>query len=63
MAEKRVKTCSSCETKYSITWDIDEQDLEPITCPFCGYETNDEDDIEDDTIWTNEEENTDDNWN
>jgi len=36
--EKRKNTCSSCETKYTISWDIEEQDLEPITCPFCGHE-------------------------
>ena len=59
MAEKRKKTCSSCETKYTIVWDIEEQDLEPLTCPFCGYEVeNEEDDIE----WVNDS-NEDDNWN
>ena len=59
MAEKRQKTCSSCETKYTIVWDIEEQDLEPLTCPFCGYEVeNEEDDIE----WVNDS-NEDDNWN
>ena len=57
--EKRQKTCSSCETKYTIVWDIEEQDLEPLTCPFCGYEVeNEEDDIE----WVNDS-NEDDNWN
>ena len=45
MPEKVKKTCSSCETKYTITWDIEEQDLEPLTCPFCGYEVEDEEDI------------------
>jgi DNA-directed RNA polymerase subunit RPC12/RpoP len=65
MVEKRVKTCSSCETKYTITWDLEVQDLTPITCPFCGFETNDEEDIEDETVWTNDKEDTDedDNWN
>ncbi len=38
MLEKRKKACSSCDTKYSIVWDIEEQDLEPLTCPFCGFE-------------------------
>ena len=42
MAEKRQKTCSSCETKYTVVWDIEEQDLEPLTCPFCGFEVTDE---------------------
>ena len=58
MAEKRQKTCTSCETKYNIVWDIEEQDLEPLTCPFCGYEVEDEEEIE----WVNDS-NEDDNWN
>ena len=58
--EKRKKSCSSCETKYTVTWDIDEQDLEPLTCPFCGYEV--EEQLEDEPeVWTNETE--DDSWN
>ena len=57
MAEKVQKTCSNCETKYTITWNIEEQDLEPLTCPFCGYEVeNEEDEVE----WVNKDE--DDNW-
>ena len=58
--EKRIKNCSSCETKYTIVWDFDEQDLEPLTCPFCGYEVTDE---EDDVEWVNHEDEEDDNWN
>ena len=42
MANKVEKTCSSCETKYTVIWDIEEQDLQPFTCPFCGYEVEDE---------------------
>ena len=61
MIEQREKTCSSCETKYSIQWDIEEQDLEPLTCPFCGHEVEEVFDDEKDTIWTNISE--DDNWN
>ena len=61
MIETRQKTCSSCETKYSIQWDIEEQDLEPLTCPFCGHEVEEVSDDEKDTIWTNISE--DDNWN
>ena len=60
MAEKRQKTCSSCETKYTVVWDIEEQDLEPLTCPFCGFEVTDE---EDDVEWVNHEDEEDDNWN
>ena len=59
MAEKVQKTCSNCETKYSIAWDSEEQELEPLTCPFCGYEVeNEEDEVE----WVNKDEE-DDNWN
>ena len=58
--ETRKKNCSSCETKYTVQWDIEEQDLEPLTCPFCGYEVEQE---EDEEIWTNEDSNEDDNWN
>jgi len=57
--EKIKKTCSSCETKYTVVWDIEEQDLEPLTCPFCGYEVEQE---EDDVEWTNEDSNEDDSW-
>ena len=60
MIEKREKTCSSCETKYSIQWDIEVQDLEPLTCPFCGYEVEDE---ADEVEWVNKDEDEDDNWN
>ena len=57
---KANKTCSSCETKYTVQWDIEEQDLEPLTCPFCGYEVEDE---ADEVEWINEDSNEDDNWN
>ena len=60
--EKREKKCTSCETKYTVTWDIEEQDLEPLTCPFCGYEVENEED-QDDVEWVNKEEDEDDNWN
>ena len=61
MIEKRQKTCSSCETKYTVEWDIEVQDLEPLTCPFCGREVEELDEDEEDTVWTNESE--DDSWN
>ena len=62
MPEKVKKVCTSCETKYTVTWDIEEQDLEPLTCPFCGYEVENEED-QDDVEWVNKEEDEDDNWN
>ena len=47
---KTPKTCQNCQTKYTIEWDEDKFDLEPLTCPFCGYEVEDEeDDVETDT--------------
>ena len=55
--ETRKKACSSCETKYTIKWDIEEHDLEPLTCPFCGYEV-DEEEYED-----RHDSNEDDSWN
>ena len=56
--EEITKVCSNCETKYTIQWDEEVQDLEPLTCPFCGYEVeNEEDEVE----WVNKDE--DDNWN
>jgi DNA-directed RNA polymerase subunit RPC12/RpoP len=62
MVEKRIKSCSSCETKYTVAWDIEEQDLEPLTCPFCGYEVENEEDQEE--VWSNDSDsNEDDNWN
>jgi len=59
--EKAKKHCSNCETKYTIEWDIEEQDLEPLTCPFCGHEVS-IDDVEEveQRYETNEE---DDSWN
>ena len=60
MVNKAVKKCSSCETKYTVAWDSEEQDLEPLTCPFCGYEVeNEEDEVE----WVNKNEDEEDNWN
>ena len=59
--EKRLKSCSSCETKYTVTWDIEEQDLEPLTCPFCGFEV---EEVQEEEIDEHEEHDSeDDNWN
>jgi DNA-directed RNA polymerase subunit RPC12/RpoP len=53
------KTCSNCTTKYTIVWDEEEQDLQPLTCPFCGYEVESEEESEHEIP----EEATDDSWN
>ena len=59
MPDKITKTCSNCETKYNITWDSEEHELQPLTCPFCGYEVeNEEEEVE----WVNKDEEED-NWN
>jgi DNA-directed RNA polymerase subunit RPC12/RpoP len=43
--EKVEKHCSNCNTKYSITWDEEKNEgQQPWTCPFCGYEVDDEED-------------------
>ena len=57
MVNKAVKRCSSCETKYTVVWNIEEQDLDPWTCPFCGYEVEHEEDDE-----QKPEEDEDDSW-
>ena len=57
--EKRSKSCGSCETKYTIVWDIEEQDLEPLTCPFCGFEV---EEVQEDENEHDEHESEDDNW-
>ena len=60
MPDKVTKTCSNCETKYTVAWDMEENELQPLTCPFCGYEVeNEEDEVE----WVNKDEDEDDNWN
>ena len=39
--EKSEKHCSNCNTKYTVSWDEEKTDMEPWTCPFCGYEVED----------------------
>ena len=61
MPDKVTKTCSNCQTKYTVTWDIEEQDLEPLTCPFCGFEV---EEVQEEEIDEHEEHDSeDDNWN
>ena len=47
--EKAIKHCSNCTTKYTVEWNEEEQDLEPLTCPFCGFEVETEEDSEHET--------------
>ena len=61
MNNKTTKTCSNCETKYTVAWDNEEQDLEPLTCPFCGFEV---EEVQEEEIDEHEEHDSeDDNWN
>jgi len=57
--DKAQKHCTNCDTKYTIGWMEEEQELLPLTCPFCGYEVeNEEEEVE----WVNKNEEED-NWN
>jgi Zn ribbon nucleic-acid-binding protein len=58
--ETAKKHCPQCETKYTIQWNLDEQDLEPYTCPFCGYEVNEDIDEDNEKVFEQAE---DDSWN
>ena len=59
--DKVSKHCSNCQTKYTIEWDEDKYDLPPLTCPFCGYEVEDE---ADEVEWINKDvEDEDNSWN
>ena len=49
-------TCPNCDVSYWVKWSDD--DAEPNTCPFCGFDTSID---EEDAIFENEEEE--DNWN
>ena len=51
--EKSKKTCTSCETKYTV---------EPLTCPFCGHEVEHEED-EEERHEDNEVDMEDEDWN
>ena len=43
MITKQTKTCPSCETKYVLTWNNEIHETNPITCPFCAHEIDEED--------------------
>ena len=59
--EKAIKHCSNCTTKYTVEWNEEEQDLEPLTCPFCGFEVETEEDSEHETEIPEEADH--DSWN
>lgn len=62
MNTKLPKKCNDCRTKYIIVWDNEKTELDPITCPFCGHEIDDQpyDDLNENEV-ENEEDN--DSWN
>jgi DNA-directed RNA polymerase subunit RPC12/RpoP len=62
MNTKLPKKCNDCRTKYIIVWDNEKTELDPITCPFCGHEIDDQpyDDHNENEV-ENEEDN--DSWN
>jgi len=55
---KAKKSCSNCLSKYILQYDDENINLDPITCPFCGYEIDNEEEIED-----HEDDTEDDSWN
>ena len=59
--EKAIKHCSNCSTKYTVEWNEEEQDLEPLTCPFCGFEVETEEDSDHETEIPEEADH--DSWN
>ena len=42
MITKKTKHCPSCQTKYVVAWDFEKNEMEPITCPFCSHEIDEE---------------------
>ena len=54
LTKKFKTTCGNCKTQFTINYDDEETDMNPMSCPFCSYELDDEeDDIgeEDETRW------------
>ena len=43
---KDKKYCYNCRTKYTIVYNEDDTDMEPLSCPFCGYEVDETDNVE-----------------
>ena len=51
MITKKTKHCPSCQTKYVIAWDFEKNEMEPITCPFCSHEIDEETSVDDNDSW------------
>lgn len=42
MLVKAQKTCPHCQTKYILMWDNEKYDMQPLSCPFCNHEIDEE---------------------
>ena len=52
-------SCDNCDVSYHIKWDVlENKDVEPTTCPFCGAESA----VADDEAYFDNDEDED-NWN
>jgi DNA-directed RNA polymerase subunit RPC12/RpoP len=52
MTEKLLGRCANCDSEFTISWHIEQTDLQPYTCPFCGHEVDYEElDEEDYNSW------------
>tara|TARA_B100000902_G_C27196545_1_gene856791 strand:+ start:749 stop:928 length:180 start_codon:yes stop_codon:yes gene_type:complete len=58
---KEKKYCSNCDNKYTIVYNEDDTDMQPLSCPFCSYEVDEHEEVEEEII--NNETDEDDNWN
>ena len=37
-------SCGNCKVTYTIKYDEEETDMKPMSCPFCSYEIDEEED-------------------
>ena len=44
LTKKFKTTCGNCKTEFTINYDDEETDMKPMSCPFCSYELDDEED-------------------
>ena len=38
MIEKMLGICPNCDSEFTVSWHLEQTDLQPYTCPFCGHE-------------------------
>jgi len=51
MLVKAQKTCPHCQTKYILMWDNEKYDMQPLSCPFCNHEIDEESSESNDDNW------------